>query len=135
MRARCGWTDGPPAGPSAAEARTLCGHLRRFRDAGTAIVYVSHRLDEVFALADEVTVLRDGKRVWHGAIGETSPGDLIQKMVGREISGQWAVGSGQKERGAAARFRCEGITASDGACADVALEVCGGEVVGLYGLI
>jgi rhamnose transport system ATP-binding protein len=141
--------DEPTSSLSAAEAQTLFGHLRRFRDHGTAIVYVSHRLDEIFALADEVTVLRDGRRVWHGPIGDTSPADLIRKMVGRDsaviardpFSGKPkapapdAGAFGLPLNGTAARLRCEGITARDGSCADVALAVCGGEVLGLYGLI
>src|SRR5262249_43774812 len=56
--------DEPTSSLSAAETQVLFGHLRRFRAEGTAILYVSHRLEELFALADEVTVLRDGRRVW-----------------------------------------------------------------------
>ena len=125
--------DEPTSSLSATEAQTLFAHLRRFREHGSAILYVSHRLEEIFALADEVTVLRDGCRVWHGSIGETSATDLIQKMVGRELSGR----SPKRKQGsvAAVRFRCEGVTAADGSCADVSLEVRAGEVLGLYGLI
>src|SRR5262245_5086540 len=64
--------DEPTSSLSAAEAERLFDLLRQFRERGTAIVYVSHRLEEIFALADDVTVLRDGRRVWTGAVAETS---------------------------------------------------------------
>src|SRR5439155_17382561 len=104
------------------------------RERSTAILYISHRLEEIFALADEVTVLRDGHRVWHGPIAETSAADLIQKMVGRSIERQLGKETRRPGNGKV-RFRCEGLTAADRSCADVSLEVRGGEVLGLYGLI
>src|SRR5438093_1382312 len=77
--------DEPTSSLSAGEARVLFDHLRRFRARGTAIVYVSHRLEDVFALADEVAVLRDGRRVWAGPVSATSPRLLIRHMVGRDV--------------------------------------------------
>jgi ABC-type sugar transport system ATPase subunit/ribose/xylose/arabinose/galactoside ABC-type transport system permease subunit len=124
--------DEPTSSLSGAEARVLFEHLRRFRDRGTAIVYVSHRLEEIFALADEVTVLRDGRRVWTGALADTSPGKLIALMVGREL----AAGTQREPRAPGpVRLECRHVTAGDGSFADVSLEVRAGEVLGLYGLI
>jgi len=125
--------DEPTSSLSAAEVQILFGHLRRIGERGAAILYVSHRLEEIFTLADEVTVLRDGRRVWQGLIADTSTGDLIQKMVGRELSAPSL--KTEREKGAAVRLRCESVTATDRSCRDVSLEVHGGEIVGLYGLI
>jgi ABC-type sugar transport system ATPase subunit/ribose/xylose/arabinose/galactoside ABC-type transport system permease subunit len=124
--------DEPTSSLSAAEARVLFDHLRRFRAAGTAILYVSHRLEDVFSLADEVTVLRDGRRVWSGPIDATSPGQLIRHMVGRDVPA--GARAEAKELGPV-RLRCVGLSGADGSFHDVTVEVRGGEVLGLYGLI
>ena len=76
--------DEPTSSLSGGEVRTLFKQLKQFRAQGGAVLYVSHRLEEVFQLADIVTVLRDGKKVWTGPLSETSPGKLIGWMVGRE---------------------------------------------------
>src|SRR5262249_36458725 len=78
--------DEPTSSLSEEEAKVLFGHLRRFREQGTAILYVSHRLEEIFALADEVTVLRDGRRVWAGRVEDSTPARLIAHMVGRDVT-------------------------------------------------
>jgi ABC-type sugar transport system ATPase subunit len=124
--------DEPTSSLSEEEAKVLFGHLRRFREQGTAILYVSHRLEEIFALADEVTVLRDGRRVGTRPLAETSPPRLISLMVGREMAS--ATPRPKKEAGPV-RLCCRGLTAADGSFADVTLEVRAGEVLGLYGLI
>ncbi|MGH7789068.1 MAG: ATP-binding cassette domain-containing protein, partial [Candidatus Binatia bacterium] len=77
--------DEPTAVLGAAEAAQLFSALRALVAGGTAVVYVSHRLDEVLALADRVTVLRDGRRVCTDAIGAVDAHELVQRMVGREI--------------------------------------------------
>ncbi len=59
--------------------------VKRLRDRGVGIIYVSHRLPEIFALADRVTVLRDGTYVGTKPIGEVTEGDLVSMMVGRAI--------------------------------------------------
>jgi ABC-type sugar transport system ATPase subunit/ribose/xylose/arabinose/galactoside ABC-type transport system permease subunit len=124
--------DEPTSSLSGEEAKVLFGHLRRFRAQGTAILYVSHRLEEIFALADDVTVLRDGQVVASGLLAETSPAQIISRMVGREMA--TAAPRSEKEAGPV-RLGCRGLTAADGSFADVTLEVHAGEVLGLYGLI
>jgi ABC-type sugar transport system ATPase subunit/ribose/xylose/arabinose/galactoside ABC-type transport system permease subunit len=124
--------DEPTSSLSAGETEVLFGHLRRFRAQGTAIVYVSHRLEEVFRLADEVTVLRDGRHVWTGRAEETTPHQLIGLLVGREVAA--APRRDRAERGAV-RFGSRKLTAADGSFTDITLEVCAGEILGLYGLV
>ena len=78
--------DEPTAALSEAETRVLLHVLRGLRERGIACVYISHRLDEVFALADRITVLRDGATVAHLDAEAASPSDVILHMVGREIT-------------------------------------------------
>jgi ABC-type sugar transport system ATPase subunit len=85
QKARVLILDEPTSSLSAVEARRLFTHLRQFRDHGGAVLYVSHRLEEVFALADQATVLRDGHKVWSGSITESTSAQLIGYMVGREL--------------------------------------------------
>jgi ABC-type sugar transport system ATPase subunit/ribose/xylose/arabinose/galactoside ABC-type transport system permease subunit len=123
--------DEPTSSLSAAETDVLFAQVRRLRDAGVAILYVSHRFEEIFALADEVTVLRDGRRVWHGALRDTSPEHLIERMVGRETVGAAA----HVSTPGPVLLRCEGLSADDGTFTGISLEVRAGEVLGLYGLV
>ncbi len=78
--------DEPTAALTGAEVAVLLDHLRRLRDQGTACIYISHKLDEVFALADRITVLRDGQSVVTLARSETTIPSVIKHMVGREIA-------------------------------------------------
>jgi ABC-type sugar transport system ATPase subunit/ribose/xylose/arabinose/galactoside ABC-type transport system permease subunit len=123
--------DEPTSSLSEAETELLFSHLRRFRAQGTAIMYVSHRLEEVFALADEVTVLRDGSRVFTGPIRDTPPPRLIGLMVGREINPPQR----PARKPGPVRFSCHDLTSADHSFADVTLDVRAGEILGLYGLI
>jgi ABC-type sugar transport system ATPase subunit len=75
--------DEPTAALESREIERLFAVLRRMKAHGTAIVYVSHRLDEVVALADRCTVLRDGRVVWVSRRGAFSVADLVQAMTGR----------------------------------------------------
>ena len=70
--------DEPTAALPEADVERLLETLRRLGSSGIGIVYVTHRLDEVFRIADRVTVLRDGKRVDTVATAETAPDDLVE---------------------------------------------------------
>jgi len=78
--------DEPTASLSSRETDALFRSIRAIRDKGVAVMYVSHRMDEIFALADRVTVLRDGRHVETRPIAEVTPADLVQAMVGREVA-------------------------------------------------
>ena len=78
--------DEPTAALSEHEVAVLLDHLRRLRAQGTACIYISHKLDEVFALADRITVLRDGASIVTLATRDTTIPAIIKHMVGREIS-------------------------------------------------
>ncbi len=78
--------DEPTAALPAADVERLLATLRRLRAGGTGMIYVTHRLDEVFRIADRVTVLRDGRRIATSPVGATSPQDLVLKIVGRGVA-------------------------------------------------
>ena len=121
--------DEPTSSLSARETEALFTVLRRLRSEGVTIVYVSHRLDEIFEMADRVTVLRDGHLVATQAISETSPRQLIQLMVGRHVEflPRTPVQPGDT------RLEVRGL--SSGQFKDISLQVRAGEIVALAGLV
>ncbi|MEM6384754.1 MAG: sugar ABC transporter ATP-binding protein [Pseudomonadota bacterium] len=76
--------DEPTASLPADEVERLFKALRPLRDSGVGMIYVSHRLDEIFQIADRVAVLRDGAMVGVRSIAHTTPEELVQKIVGRK---------------------------------------------------
>jgi D-xylose transport system ATP-binding protein len=78
--------DEPTAALTEQEVAVLLDHLRRLRSRGTACIYISHKLDEVFAIADRITVLRDGASITTLATAEATVPLVIKYMVGREIT-------------------------------------------------
>ena len=77
--------DEPTAALTEHDVQRLFAIVRRLRERGVSIVYISHRLEEIFILADRVTVLRDGEHVATKAVRDTDTADLVQMMVGRRI--------------------------------------------------
>src|SRR2546423_13070964 len=77
--------DEPTAALTGQEVTVLLDHLRRLRSNGTACIYISHKLDEVFAIADRITVLRDGASIVTLPAREATVPLVIKHMVGREI--------------------------------------------------
>ena len=77
--------DEPTSALSEPEVRLLFSRTKRLRDQGTAIVFISHRLEEIYAIADRITVLRDGAVVARGRAEELGRRELIAAMVGREL--------------------------------------------------
>ncbi|MEJ6507354.1 MAG: sugar ABC transporter ATP-binding protein [Microbacteriaceae bacterium] len=78
--------DEPTAALSSQEVERLFSVVRNLRDQGGAVVFVSHRLDEVFALCDRMTVMRDGSTVGTSLIRDTTDSEVVRMMVGREVS-------------------------------------------------
>ena len=78
--------DEPTAALSSKEVERLFTVVRNLREQGSAVVFVSHRLDEVFVLCDRMTVMRDGSTVGVSMISETSEPEVVKMMVGREVS-------------------------------------------------
>ena len=78
--------DEPTASLGASDVQALFGVLRRISEAGNAVVFVSHRLDEVYELCDRITVLRDGVTVGTVKPGDISKDDLIALICGRHVA-------------------------------------------------
>jgi len=76
--------DEPTTALGGADVERLFGVVRALAAAGTAVVYISHKMDELFRVADEFTVLRDGRLVAHRAAAAASPAELVRLMAGRE---------------------------------------------------
>ncbi|WP_084075441.1 sugar ABC transporter ATP-binding protein [Demequina sp. NBRC 110052] len=76
--------DEPTAALSAPEAQRLLGIVRKLASSGKAIIYVSHHLDEIFAVCDVITVFRDGNSVWNGSTSKLDESALVELMLGRE---------------------------------------------------
>lgn len=122
--------DEPTASLPAADSERLFVVLRELRDRGCGLVYVSHRLDEVFALADQVTVFRDGRLIHSGALSDKSPQELVIDIVGsKPKSYQARVAS--KDRSVA----LTGTRVLAGPAGPVTFDVRAGEVLGMVGLI
>lgn len=105
--------------------------LKKLKEQGVGIIYISHRLEELFLIGDRITVLRDGRKIDTLEINKTEMPAIIRMMVGRDISEMYP-----KEPTAIGKeaFRLENIT-SKGKCQNINLFVREGEVVGLFGLI
>ena len=123
--------DEPTAALSQQEIEDLYRVVRGLRDAGKAVLLITHKFDEVFALCDEYVVLRDGVKVGEGEIGSATPQGLIALMAGREVGNQYA--QGETERGEVV-LSARGYTHPT-EFADIGFEVRRGEVLGFYGLV
>ncbi len=123
--------DEPTAALSAHEVRRLFRQVRRLAESGVAILFVSHRLDEVFELSDRITVFRDGQHISTTPVAEVTEALLIRDMVGRELADFFH--RVPHEPGAVA-LSVEGL-GRQGAFDDVSFEVREGEVLGFAGLV
>jgi ABC-type sugar transport system ATPase subunit len=123
--------DEPTSSLTVRETRELFAIVARLISRGTSVVYISHKLDEVFALAARVTVLRDGKKVATAPVGEWSQARLVRAMVGRDLSALFPrtfSEVGDK------RLEVVGL-ARRGVFRDVSFAIRAGEIVGLYGMV
>ncbi|GGL44113.1 sugar ABC transporter ATP-binding protein [Phycicoccus endophyticus] len=124
--------DEPTSAIAYKEVESLFAKIRALRAQGKSIIYISHKMDEVFEIADDITVLRDGTVVSSQPASEITSAQAIAQMVGRDLDHQQY----PKERiplGPTA-FKATGLS-SRGMFEDVDIEVRAGEIVGLAGLI
>ena len=123
--------DEPTAALSASEVTQLLGIVRRLRDGGAGIVFITHRLDEVFEICDRVTIMRDGVRTSDRATSDLTVANVIRDMVGRDLSDLYpkvAAVPGDTV------LRVDRLTLP-GTFRDVSLTVRAGEIVALAGLV
>jgi len=124
--------DEPTSSLSSRESEILFSLIDKLRSRGTVILYVSHRLDEIFRLCDSLTVLRDGKlAAHHQKVADTTREQIITEMVGREISNIW----GWRERPlGAVRLEVRGMSGTR-LPVPISFSVRQGEILGFFGLI
>ncbi|HEX3132503.1 MAG TPA: sugar ABC transporter ATP-binding protein [Planctomycetota bacterium] len=123
--------DEPTASLSSRECEALFTAIRRLKATGVAILYVSHRLEEILTLADRVTVLRDGSHIETRDAAGLSKDDLIRAMVGRDVIEHeciFGISSG------VVRLSVRGLTRAP-RFRDVSFEIRAGEIVGMAGLV
>jgi rhamnose transport system ATP-binding protein len=123
--------DEPTAALSGVEVERLFAVARSLRDEGRALIFISHRFDEVFDLCDTVTVMRDGEYISTSEVAETTVDALVAAMVGREVSELFP--KTPAEIGAPV-LEVAGLSRT-GVFHDVSFEVRAGEIVGLAGLV
>ena len=123
--------DEPSAALSPREVDGLFEIIEGLKERGIGIIYISHRLDEIFKVADRVTFLRDGEHVGTRDIAELSREDMIELMVGRSIDQEYPKEAAEIGE---VRLACRGLNRG-AKVRDVSLEVRRGEILGLTGLV
>src|ERR1700761_2163064 len=123
--------DEPTAALSLTEVERLFAIVRKLRERDVAILFITHRLDEVFALTQHVTIMRDGAKVFDGPTAELTTASIVAKMVGRDLESFYPkaeVTPGE------VRLSVRGLTRI-GVFKDISFEVRAGEIVALAGLV
>jgi rhamnose transport system ATP-binding protein len=131
MQTRLLVMDEPTAALSSREVADLFGIVRHLRSHEVAVLFISHRIEEVFELADRVTVLRDGARILTKVLGELTQAETISAMVGREVSTLYPK---QEATIGPVVLEIRGLTRR-GEFRDVTFKVCQGEILGFAGLV
>ena len=124
--------DEPTSALSARETAWLFEQIGRLKQQGTGVIYITHRQEEIFRLADRITVLRDGQKVWTRPNSEVNSQSLIEAMVEREHVASTRSSSSSIDE---VRLRVEQWTAFDGRFSDICFDLKQGEVLGIYGLV
>jgi ribose transport system ATP-binding protein len=125
--------DEPSAVLTSAELRRLFQIIASLKAEGRGIVYISHRLEEIFEIGDRVTVLRNGRLVGTEAIARIDRGTLIKMLVGREIDESEAAASGPAQAGQPV-LEVRGL-GRKGVLRDIHFSLQRGEILGVYGLV
>ena len=119
------------------ERDALLDHIRRMRDQGVAVLLVTHRLEEIFGVADRVTIFRDGTWIETADIGDISIDDIIRKMVGRDV-GSMALAAARRPDQPLAEDAAEVLRLTNvsrrGVLRDISLSLRAGEILGIGGL-
>ncbi|MGD0612728.1 MAG: sugar ABC transporter ATP-binding protein [Anaerolineales bacterium] len=123
--------DEPTSSLTLNEVAELFGLVRRLRDEGAAIIFISHRLEELFEVADRVTVLRDGSYVDTRLVKDVSRDELVRLMVGRTISNLFPK---QEVQPGEIALQVDHLTQA-GTFEDISFEVRKGEILGMAGLV
>ena len=138
VEARAVIMDEPTSSLEAREVETLFRVIRQLREEGVGVIYVSHRLDELYEVCDRVTVLRDGRVAHTGKLADLSRLELIAHMLGRELAEvekEGATGFGEEHEASGEPILQALDLYQHPRLRDISFEVRPGEVVGLAGLL
>lgn len=124
--------DEPTAAITEAEVELLFGHIRRLKQEGVAIIYISHRMNEIFTICDRISVYRDGQYIGSGEVSELDEPALIKMMVGREITD---VFPRLEAKIGDVIFEARNIVREDNKVKGVSISVRAGEILGIGGLV
>ncbi|MGG3913344.1 sugar ABC transporter ATP-binding protein [Rossellomorea vietnamensis] len=123
--------DEPTAALTDREIETLFSVIRSLKKAGVSIVYISHRMEEIFTICDTITVMRDGRTVDTTPIPETNFDEVVKKMVGRELTDRFPK---RQPKPGETMLEVRNLT-KKGLFEKVSFEVRSGEIVGVSGLM
>ncbi|WP_455383560.1 ATP-binding cassette domain-containing protein [Salinispira pacifica] len=129
--------DEPTSSLGAAQAAQLMECIRRLKESGVAVLFISHRLSEVIGIADRIVVMRNGTKVWEGENSGVEHAELVDRMIGeRSVDGDLisAVASTQPTRSESSAVHIATDHLSAQGLVDVSVELGGGELVGVAGL-
>ncbi|WP_434316394.1 sugar ABC transporter ATP-binding protein [Leifsonia sp. P73] len=127
--------DEPTASLARHEAEALFDLIGRLKARGISVIYISHRMDEVYRIADRITVLRDGQRLFTAPLSAVTPEDIVEGIVGRRIEGGLSYQEREPvEQDGPPLLEVRGLTAGD-RVREVSFTVGRGEIVGLAGLM
>ena len=124
--------DEPTAAISEREVELLFGHIRKLAEMGVAIIYISHRMDEIFSICDRVSVYRDGQYIGSGDTKDLNEAQLIKMMVGREITDVFPKLEAQIGE---VVLEAKNIVRADRKVKGVSFSVRKGEILGIGGLV
>ena len=124
--------DEPTSSLARHEAQSLFDLIGRLKDQGIAVIYISHRMEEVYAIADRITILRNGKRLLTQRLTDITPAQIVEGIVGKEV--ELADNAGQSNTDGPVVLRAAGLASANG-IHDVDLVLRAGQVVGLAGLM
>ncbi len=126
--------DEPTAALTEAEAQVLFGIMRQLADQGISLIYISHRMVEIFDNCDRVSVFRDGRYVTTQTVSDITPADVVNAMVGREIGDLYPEKQRPEDRSDTEVLRVENLSETE-RFRDVSFSLKKGEILGFAGLI
>jgi len=125
--------DEPTASLSSKESETLFRIINQLREKGISILYISHRLEEIFRLSDRITVLRDGRKVGNFIKEEVEPADIVRMMIGKKLD--LALNSGKIRKSQSEPFLEVKNLCCKGIFYDINFTAHKGEILGIGGLV
>ncbi len=126
--------DEPTSSLSSEECEKLFAVMELLKKQGVGIIYISHKMDEILRISDEVTIMRDGKNVMSRCTGDLTTDEIIKSMVGRELTNRYPPREHQVSE--EVLLKVEHMTGLyEPACQDVSFELHKGEILGISGLV